>query len=254
MTDQPIEQAVEANDVPVEQVADQAVEQHQDAPEPVSVEQLARDLGWKPKDEWKGDGAEWRGADEFLRKGLERNKNLSRDVKELKDAFAKVGKVNERIVQQAVEKERRELAQQYARAVEAKDIEGSLKIIRQIDALDAPEPVNYRQKFAQDNPWFEVDEAATAYAIMVCDKNKDKDPEEQLRLASDAVRKRFPELSGERTREREEAPLVNAPNRSQPAKAKRYPPEVIKAAKDAVRRGRAANEGEYLAMYDQETA
>lgn len=250
-----MEAATEAQGAPVVEMQEAPAQERQDAPQTApEIEALARDLGWKPKDEWKGDDTEWRGADEFLRKGVERTKNLARDVKELRQSFDKVGKVNEKLIQQAVEKERRALAAEYADAVKRGDVDASLKAIRQIDALDAPEPVNYRQQFAHDNPWFEVDEAATAYAIAVCDKHKNKPPEEQLRLAAEAVRERFPDLSGKPKREREDAPVLNQPGRTPPPKAKRYPTEVLAAAKDAVRRGRADTEAEYLAMYDKETA
>lgn len=38
-------------------------------PDPAAVEQRARNMGWRPKDEFKGDPARWTDATEFVRRG-----------------------------------------------------------------------------------------------------------------------------------------------------------------------------------------
>lgn len=61
----------------------------------VAVEREARELGWSPKDQWRGDPAQWRDADEFLQRGREilpivnaQNRRLLTELSEAKNQLA----------------------------------------------------------------------------------------------------------------------------------------------------------------------
>ena len=56
------------------------VPQGDDAPPPApSVEELAQRMGWKPKEQFRGDPDKWRPADEFILQGHEIQRSLSSD-------------------------------------------------------------------------------------------------------------------------------------------------------------------------------
>jgi len=77
---------------PVEQdVVDDVV----DTPEPTNAqptshyEEDAREMGWRPKDEWEGDPEKWRDAKEFVERGELYGKidTMGRELKETKKAL-----------------------------------------------------------------------------------------------------------------------------------------------------------------------
>src|SRR3990167_4165256 len=54
------------------------------------VEAKAREMGWKPKDEYKDDPDKWRPADEFLRRGEEILPFVQKENRRLKERLSKV--------------------------------------------------------------------------------------------------------------------------------------------------------------------
>ena len=79
-----------------------------------SVEDLARDAGWKPKDKWKGNPAEHVSAAEYLRRLARSQKSLTKKVKEreseLKDRDAEFDQRVKRLERANGESRRREIA------------------------------------------------------------------------------------------------------------------------------------------------
>ena len=99
-------------------------------------EREAREMGWRPKEEWKGDADKWRPADEFVRRGREvlpivnarlRRENEAKDAeiarirKESDERFTRL----ERMSRTALEKQRERLIHEFEakkeQAVEAGD-------------------------------------------------------------------------------------------------------------------------------------
>ena len=218
------------------------------------LESLARDMGWRPKEDWKGDDSGWRDAGEFVKHTVDANRTLKRELGEVKDVVKGLSKTNERILERELAKQRKALERQFAEAVDANDPTAARQVSAQIDALDrTPVATDYKSKFKADNPWFGVDTEASAYATAMAGvaASEGKDPEAQLAYASEKVRKRFPELF-DKPAERRTPPSVEGGSRSSPPAKKTYPPAVLQAAKAAVERGRADSVAEYCSMYDKE--
>ena len=218
------------------------------------LESLARDMGWRPKEDWKGDDSGWRDAGEFVKHTVDANRTLKRELGEVKDVVKGLSKTNERILERELAKQRKALERQFAEAVDANDPTAARQVSAQIDALDrTPVATDYKSKFKEDNPWFGVDTEASAYATAMAGvaASEGKDPEAQLAYASEKVRKRFPELFDKPT-ERRTPPAVEGGSRGSPPPRKTYPPAVLAAAKAAVDRGRADSVAEYCSMYDKE--
>jgi len=218
------------------------------------LESLARDMGWRPKEDWKGDDSGWRDAGEFVKHTVDANRTLKRELGEVKDVVKGLSKTNERILERELAKQRKALERQFAEAVDANDPTAARQVSAQIDALDrTPVATDYKSKFKADNPWFGVDTEASAYATAMAGvaASEGKDPEAQLAYASEKVRKRFPELF-DKPAERRTPPSVEGGSRSSPPAKKTYPPAVLAAAKAAVDRGRADSVAEYCSMYDKE--
>jgi len=218
------------------------------------LESLARDMGWRPKEDWKGDDSGWRDAGEFVKHTVDANRTLKRELGEVKDVVKGLSKTNERILERELAKQRKALERQFAEAVDANDPTAARQVSAQIDALDrTPVQTDYKSKFKADNPWFGVDTEASAYATAMAGvaASEGKDPEAQLAYASEKVRKRFPELF-DKPAERRTPPSVEGGSRSSPPPKKTYPPAVLQAAKAAVERGRADSVAEYCSMYDKE--
>jgi hypothetical protein len=211
-------------------------------------------MGWRPKEDWKGDDSGWRDAGEFVKHTVDANRTLKRELGEVKDVVKGLSKTNERILERELAKQRKALERQFAEAVDANDPTAARQVSAQIDALDrTPAQTDYKSKFKADNPWFGVDTEASAYATAMAGvaASEGKDPEAQLAYASEKVRKRFPELF-DKPAERRTPPSVEGGSRSSPPPKKTYPPAVLAAAKAAVDRGRADSVAEYCSMYDKE--
>jgi len=255
MTD--VQIASEAPSAPLPDIA--APDVPNDAPAPVAastpdLEALARDMGWRPKDDWKGDDSGWRDAAEFVKHTVDANRTLKRELGEVKDTIKGLSKTNEKILQRELDKQRVALERKFAQAVDANDPTEARRVSAEIDALERqPVQQDYKAKFKADNPWFGDDKEATAYATAMAGvaASEGKDPDAQLAYAAEKVRKRFPELFDAKPTQRN-APSVEGGQRGAPPPKKTYPPAVLQAARQAVERKRADSVQEYLAMYDAE--
>jgi len=218
------------------------------------LESLARDMGWRPKEDWKGDDSGWRDAGEFVKHTVDANRTLKRELGEVKDVVKGLSKTNERILERELAKQRKALERQFAEAVDANDPTAARQVSAQIDALDrTPAQTDYKSKFKADNPWFGENKKATAYAVTMAGvaAEEGKDPDAQLAFAAAEVKEKFPELF-DKPAERRTPPSVEGGSRSSPPAKKTYPPAVLQAAKAAVDRGRADSVAEYCSMYDKE--
>lgn len=221
------------------------------------IEQLALEAGWKPKTEWKGDTTEYREADDFLKHHVKRSKESSSDAKKLKDQMDRMVRTNEKLLARALDEQREELEERHRLAVEAKDHKLARNLSREIDELDEPSTGDPAAEFKSRNAsWFGKDEDATAYAYGVCQReaNKGKTSAEQLEIAEEAVKRKYPELFG--SVERKTAPAVGAPTaRSSAPKAKTFdnlPPAAKQACLAFEKKG--LKRDAYVRSYYEENA
>lgn len=179
------------------------------------VEAKARQYGWRPKEEWKGDDSKWVDAGEFVRRGEEvlpivkansakLEKELERargEIDDMRSAFAEFRTYHTKTQERAYQAAMRELEQRQARAVEDNDLAGVREATKEIAALTAEisstpaQPARNDQKlvadFGKDNPWYGVDEDLTAYAHGL-NLPPSMSPEEQLRTIAAKVKAAFP--------------------------------------------------------------
>ncbi len=178
----------------------------------------ARDMGWKPKDEWHGDPDGWRDAKEFVNRGDEIFGFIRNDRDRLREKNAKTEADRDdrlqRMEKQYIGLLERQKTQHEAdikvieadkrKAVEEGDTAAYDTLTKRGEALgDAPvvpeaplEANSAAKKWAQDNTWFYTEPAARAMATAVAQRAADggADVHAQTAAAEKEVRRRFPEL------------------------------------------------------------
>lgn len=211
---------------------DQELEQQSqadDESDPEPSEEQARRLGWKPKDEFKGDASQWRDWQDFLNEDLSnapqlkatvkllkrrldqtdrRYKKLESTLDEAKDYFSKAEqRAYDRAVSDIKAKQRAAVALADEDAYEAADeelkqLEKDAKAGKPAAKPEAdPEMQRVYRKWKRDNDWYGVDEAMTVVADKIADKliatgfDGRNDPEEFTEFMGEItarVKKEFP--------------------------------------------------------------
>jgi len=184
-------------DVPVSEdvalhVGDPVVTPEAEASDPhVMLEEVAGEMGWTPKDKWKGDPDKWRDARAFL-------KATPAVLKSQREAMER----NNRAAAQLIEKNRREaIADAEARiaaAAKSGDEEAAARAAQDLrEASRAPDPLV--EEFGRKHAWMTTDRKARQVALEAAQEvfENGGSTAEQLAAAEAEVRKRFPEHFGE---------------------------------------------------------
>lgn len=232
------------------------------------IEAFAREQGWAPKEEWRGNPDDWRDPRDFLKYGMQRGKEAGREMRELRSTVDRIGKTSEALMRRQLDEQRQALESQFADAVENKDHEGARAAREELTRLEAtsaqPSHDGDVQDFMSRNAgWFGQNRAATALARQITAEAAAKgvSPAEQLRMAEDAVKADFPQLFGQQTaRAPAKAPAVNAPATRAAATAQRakgfndLPADAQRAGHDFVKRGMVKTLDDYAKVYLEENA
>jgi hypothetical protein len=221
--------------------ADAVDEGADDAPQLPSVEELAAELGWKPKDQWTGPEAEWRDPVTYIKYG--QNATLVQQVKELKKSHETLVRTTAATTKRLLDEQAAEINARWEQAIEDGDKDGARRAERDMRAVEAqrnaPDPLV--ADFQERNDWYGVDPEATDYAAAVSARlaQQGKSVAEQLEAAEKSVRKRFPELfeGAAPAPKPRQAPQVHAP-----ASRSALPQKRGKSAADLPRDVRAAGE------------
>lgn len=202
-------------------VAEEVVNKQPETAPVRDYEAEARDIGWLPEGEFKGDKARWKPAQKFVEDGenfipiLKANERKLRLelAKERSDFAARLEKLN-RVTQTTLERQQQQHEQEIERlraakdtAVEAGDKAEVRKIDAQIDKLREPiavdEPAAVPPDFAafkQANPWYDSDKKLTAYATAYSDELATANPNitlaDNLAQVVAHMREAFPERMG----------------------------------------------------------
>ena len=207
---------------------DQELEQQSQADDegdPEPSEEQARRLGWKPKDEFKGDASQWRDWQDFLNEDLSNAPQLKATVKLLKrrlDQTDRRYKKLESTLDEAKEYFSKAEQRAYDRAVadikakqraavaladedaydeadeELKQLEKDAKAGKTAKAPEVdPEVTKTFRKWERDNDWYGTNEVMTAAADAIAKKmgsysDNDMDPDEYLEELTARVKKEFP--------------------------------------------------------------
>ena len=87
------------------------------SPETAALEKEAGRHGWVPKELYKGDPAKWKPAEQYLEDGLRYNKNIKRELEELKAKYSHLEKTGQAFAEyhkQAMERKDQELKEAIA--------------------------------------------------------------------------------------------------------------------------------------------
>jgi hypothetical protein len=235
--------AVEPIPTPPEQAGFSLPEQQQEQAAPVPErdwEAEARDMGWVPEAEFKGDKKPPRflSAQEFVERGetvlpfvQRENRRLKEELakrdKDYEDRFTRLSKTTEASIKALKAQHARELAElqvQREAAVQKGDVNEFRRLDKQITdhqanapgEMEAPEDIQAKAQQAQDawmkeNAWYGKDAVMTGYANYVSQgflrDNPNITMEENLRLTDEAMRKQFPTAFKNKTDANGHAPV-----------------------------------------------
>lgn len=133
--------------------------EHEQAPERAEIERQAREIGWKPKDQWKGDQTNWVDADVFLEKSktfmpylqherqrlrqeLEqrdaRQAALEKELKESRESMEALKTFNEEMAAERKERRKAEIGSELRAAREANDDVRVAELTNELNTLVKP--------------------------------------------------------------------------------------------------------------------
>lgn len=173
----------------------------QEEAQQLTVEGLAAELGWAPKDQFKGDPERWKPADEFIRAGRDIQQTLSRELRTVRQEVERFGRVAADITEDRVRQRDQHWQAKLAEAVDAGDHEGARQATQEIAKLAAQQPAQPASPpsevadWVSRNEWFTKDPLAAMRAREVTDRlaQQGMSVPQQLEAAERAIRKEFPE-------------------------------------------------------------
>lgn len=242
-----------------------APEQQQEAPAP-SIEDQARDMGWRPKEEFKGEEGRWVDAETFVKRGEEIlpivKANAKRDrealdaakaeIAEMRKSFSEFKQYHSQTEKRAHERARKELERELAEAVNAKDFAAVRSITDDIASLSkdvrtddqgqpyaTPDHAKALNQWKGENAWFGSDSVMTAAANAIANELEASGVKGADQLAEVAKRMRA-EFPHKFENERRKAPPA-VEGASPPRKAAKgwndLPPEAKATADRWVKQG-----------------
>lgn len=132
----------EVDDKPVDQPGDKGADGGEVDEKSAEIEAEARKMGWTSKDEFKGDPAKWRPADEFVERGRSmlpivqaKVKKQDQEIAELKQTVRDFQEHLTKTEKQAYEKAMKTLRQERADAIAAGDAEAFDRADERIEEL-----------------------------------------------------------------------------------------------------------------------
>lgn len=237
-----------ADENDVAEVTDEAVvasEETQDAPQLTEIEEVAVDMGWTPKDQWKGDPDAWKPAKDYVRATRDVNKSLKSDLKQLQRQVEGISRATATMTERAIAEARQEWESKLDQAVEDGDKAGVKAAQAELSKLERVQPQADMPPEAQDfverhASWFGKDREATEYAAKRADHYAAQglSPARQLKAVEKDMRDLFPELFQDEQTEPRKAPkppaAVGEPQRTVRAQTREkgyatLPPEARKA-------------------------
>lgn len=284
MAEDNVEVEVAKVEVDVEQEVETEVEdQVQEGPTPEELEE-AKQFGWVPKEEFRGNEDDWRDADAFLAKGREINGFLRNDLAkiraalgtkdselaEMRDTMKEFKEYHKKVSENSYKKALAELKQKKVEAIELQDGQAVVQIDDTINELTEefkssqveaakPQPKPDSREFeewATDNEWYKTKPELKAVAELYGEALLANDPSlkgrEFLDLVTKQVKQRFPEeFSNPARRQASVASTgeVGGNSRSSKKGFKDLPAEAKQACLKFEKQGLLTKE-QYLAEYD----
>ena len=193
-------------------VDDSQTEQHTETPSQYEVS--AREMGWRPKDEWEGDPEKWRDAKEFVERGELYGKidTMGRELKETKKALKMLQEHHTKVKETEYKRAVEELKALQKKHLEDGNSDGYIETTelltdlraeqkaREVVAEVTPKQQGVDPRFIEwvsENSWYEKNNAMRDYADIIgqgyAAKNPGIDPELVLKYVTKEVKSRFKE-------------------------------------------------------------
>ena len=202
----PGEVAPEANDTIVEASGDVGEQTS-------SIEDRAREQGWRPKEEFDGDPGKWVSAETFVAKGelIDRIEQLGKKLKDSEKTIKMLSehhtKVKESEFKRAVEflKSQKKLAYENGDVDKIIELDDKIAEVRetqkaqkvQEEVNETPESHPAFQSWVSENKWYEQDKEmrsdADAFGEAYARNNPDKTPQEVLEYVTKKIKKAYAE-------------------------------------------------------------
>jgi len=207
------------------------------------VEVQAKDMGWKPKEEYEGEEGKWVEAKEFVeRKPIyerihkleQNNKRLQQTVSEVSDHIQKAEKAAYGKAIKDLEAEKR-YAVRSSDNEKVKDINNEIKDLRQKEKSAKPSVDTGKQillQFVKENQGWWENEEMQDYAVSRHNRilaKGDVSMEESLNKVLDDVKSRFPEHESFSNGSRSRPSSVESGRRSSSGTKRRYSPADLNA-------------------------
>jgi hypothetical protein len=205
---------------------------------PRDFEAEAKEHGWSPKDDFKGDESRWVDAETFMKRADEmmpllkaQNARLKRDFDALKKDLRRATTHFEGAEKRAYERAVTDLQQKHDAAVEAGDVKAANAAVKEMHELKPEATGNWRagksdaevkqeagealDSFREENPWYDRADLASASEIEInarlyydrmidknIEKTKDMPPAEFFAMIDELTHEKFPQLKAKPAREK----------------------------------------------------
>lgn len=267
-------------------MTEEATTEVAEAPDAAPVENIeteARKMGWRPKDEYKGNPDLWREADEFVQRGREilpivrannekleaNNEKLAKEIRELRQTITEQKEWNTRAERLSYERAIKDVEARQREAVTLGDVEAfdkardDLKAINkevetkpEVQANPADDPV--LNAWIGENKWYGTDSELTEESIVVAEIVRRRNPNlagaEFLNEVAKRVRAAHPDKFEDKTNPKRSAPpAVEGPTRPAPKGGKTFAdlPAEAKAQCDRfIKNGVLKTREEYARNYE----
>lgn len=179
----------------------------------LSIEDRAREQGWRPKEEFDGDPAKWVSAETFVAKGelIDRIEQLGKKLKDSEKTIKMLSEHHSKVKESEFKRAVEFLKQQKKQAYESGDVDRILELDDKIAEVretqkaqkqqeqvnEAPESHPAFQSWVSENKWYETDSEmradADTFGEAYARNNQDKTPAEVLEYVTKKIKKAYPE-------------------------------------------------------------
>lgn len=232
-----------------------------EAPPPPSLEDIASNMGWSPKENWRGDPAKWKPAHEFVAATADINAKLVAKLNTVDQRTEALVRTHQAMTEKALAEQRQQLLTERREAIEFGDVAKVDALDEELQALPkttqqpaapVPEFEAFQERHAS---WLNKDKVATAWAINRAGElaRQGNDEATQLGIVERELRIMFPEYAPKTEQPKPKSVQLSQPgNRGGTARGKTFadlPKEAQAAAISFEKKG--VTREQYVASYFQ---
>lgn len=201
------------NQVVQTEVIGAGIEVDDTSQEVTSVEDRAREQGWRPKEEFDGEPSKWVSAETFVAKGelIDRIESLGKKLKDSEKTIKMLSEHHSKVKESEFKRAVDFLKSQKKAAYEEGDVDKIIELDDKIaevretqKALDRQERINEHpethpafQSWVSENKWYDKNKEmradADTFGEAYARNNPDKTPNEVLEYVTKKIKKAYPE-------------------------------------------------------------